>query len=141
VQSARETASAGRLRERGSEEGLSDAGRADGDDVLLGAHPLARRQAADDVFVEAATRFAPDVFEAGVGHELGLLQSSRKTAVLAVGPLAVDHERELLLEGHPVAGRPREKLAYGLGHGVKLEVVEFLDRLFVDHSRSSFRSK
>ncbi|HLK40483.1 MAG TPA: hypothetical protein VKU41_27210 [Polyangiaceae bacterium] len=117
------TAAARRLRERGAEERLSNAGRADRDDVLLGADPLARRQGAHDVLVEPPGGLAPHVFEAGVGAELGVLQPTCEPPVLAIRPFALDHQPELLLEGHPAAGRRREQLAYSIGHRVELEVT------------------
>ena len=46
-------------------------------------------------------------------RELGVLEAPREAPVLAVGPLALDQQPELLLEGQPVAGRRRRAARAG----------------------------
>ena len=130
------------LGERSAAVRLPDACLADDDHVVLLADPLARGELAHDGLVEASAGLAPDVLEARVfDHEVRGAQQSSEPAVVALGPLAIDHDGDLLGERAPVAGRLREEVAIGLGHRRELEVEQLLDGFVVGHDGSvSFRS-
>src|ERR1019366_1931633 len=87
------------LGERGAEEALAGAGRADDDDVLLGAHPLAGCEGAHDGFVDAASGIARDLLDADAAGDAGVPEEPIESLVLAVGPLAVDEQPDRLLSG------------------------------------------
>src|SRR6185312_13832021 len=133
---------AGGLSERGAEVRLPDARLADDDHVVLLADPLAGGEVAHDRLVEAATGLAPDVFEARiVDGQMCRAQQTREAPIVAVGPLAVDHDGDLLGEGPLIAGWPGAKVTKGLGHSGELEVEQLLDGFVVGHDGSvSFRS-
>ena len=87
-------------------------------------------------------RFAPHVLERRLpdGEARGV-QQAPESAVVSVGPLAIDHGPDLLGERSLVAGRLGQQVAESLGHGGELEIEQLLDGFFVGHDGSvSFRS-
>jgi hypothetical protein len=86
------------LRERVGKEALADAGSAEHDDVVVGTHPLARREITQLCALEAASSIAGDFVGCSARAQAGLFDAPRELAILALGPLMVDEQRELLFK-------------------------------------------
>jgi hypothetical protein len=69
---------------------------------LLGADPRAGSELPNGRLVETAAGVADGILERGADGERCLSQSAGETAVVQVGPLAVDDHAELFLEGELV---------------------------------------
>ena len=89
---------AGLVAERTGKPTFADAGRADDQQVLVPCDPVAGGELGEQCLVETARRLHVDVLDDGRLAQAGELQSADEPLVLALDGLAVDHEREPLLE-------------------------------------------
>ena len=87
------------MAERAGKPTLADAGRADDEQVLVSLDPVAGDELVEQCLVEAARRLHVDILDDGVLAQAGEAQAADQPLVLALGGLAVDQQREPLLEG------------------------------------------
>lgn len=105
------TEAAGALRERTGESGLADAGGADDQHGLSALDPLAVSKAGDLGGLQGATGAGVAVLEAGLGvPESRLGQQALQAVRVAVSVLALDQQREAVLERERARGGQRELL-------------------------------
>src|SRR5688572_3706557 len=128
---------ASRIGQRRAEVALAYAGLADGDDVVLGLDPLARRKLPDGCLVDAALRVADHAVERCTRHELRVLETPGEPTIVALGPLSVDDDAELLFEGKLVTGRRQHQLSDSSSHAGEPELRQFGDGLF-DRGQCNF---
>src|SRR5204863_8842440 len=86
------------VAERTGDPTLPDTGLADDEEVLVPLDPLAGGQILEQRSVEPTRRLHVDVFDDGVLSEAGVAQSGQEPLVVALGRLAIDKQREALLE-------------------------------------------
>jgi len=84
------------LSECGPEEALAGPGRAYDDDVLLGAHPLARCQGPQERLVDPARRFARDLLDRNAARHAGVFEQPVQPLVLPLGPFSIDKQALVL---------------------------------------------
>ena len=89
----------GRVGQRAGQERLAGPRGAHDGQVMVIAHPGALGQSEDLGPVEPALAAEVDVFDDGVGAQLGRLQVALTAPVLAFGQLAIDQEPEAFFEG------------------------------------------
>ena len=87
------------VAERAGNPVLADTGRADDQQVLLAVDPVAGGQLVEQRAVEAARRPQIDVLDDGLLPQGGEPQAGDQPLVLALGRLAVEQQRQPLLEG------------------------------------------
>ena len=87
------------VAERAGDPTLADTGWADDEQVLVSLDPLAGDELLEQRLVEAARRLHVDILDDGVLPQLGEAQAVHQPLVLALGRLAIDQQREALLEG------------------------------------------
>ena len=91
------------MGEGARDPGLAGAAGAGDQDIGAVADPHAVAEAEHEAAVEAAGAAQVDVLEAGVlVAELGLLEPPLQGSGTAFGDLAVDQQREAVLEGHVI---------------------------------------
>ncbi len=66
------------------------AGRSGNQQVLVISDPLVLRETHDQRFIQPATMFEVDVFEAGLVPELGYPKTGSQSAIVTLRQLAVD---------------------------------------------------
>jgi hypothetical protein len=80
------------------------------------------------------SRFAVDIFNAGLGVlQACLLQERRAALVAAVVHLAVNHQRQALFEAQTCTGCAAELLLDGAGHAHELEVPQLREGVIHHH--------
>src|SRR5882672_10873617 len=89
---------AGLVAERAGDPALAGAGRAADQQALVPCDPIAGNELGEQCLVETARRLHVDVLDDCRLAQARELQSAYKPLVLALDRLAVDHEREALLE-------------------------------------------
>src|SRR6266853_1580026 len=93
----REALAAGLVAESASQPRLSDAGRADHDQVVMLADPFAAGELAEQGAVEAAMGAVIDVLDDGGLAQPRFAQAAGEALVLAAGRLAIDEQPEPVL--------------------------------------------
>ena len=134
-----QTMSAGGLGEGTPEVGLARAGGSGDEDDLVLSDPAAAGETKYDGLVEAARGSEVDILEAGIEAQLGDLQKPSESAVLALGGLAFEEQREPILEADGLHVGDSELLGEGLSHAGESECVEPVERGFDEHVRSSLQ--
>jgi len=94
-----ETLSARLMAKSASQPRLADTGRADDDQMVMIAQPLAGGELVEQGAVEAAGRVQVDVLHDGGLAQLGRAQPACEALVLAAGRFAVDQQAEPILTG------------------------------------------
>ena len=85
--------------------------------------------------LQAAVMAVIDVLDAGLHLEPGMLQPRGQGAVLLPEPLALDQQREPVLEPQIPAAGLAALLLERLEHAEQLHPLEFGDGLFMEHRR------
>src|SRR5262249_34017073 len=125
--------SAGGLGEGRGEIALAGARGADNDEIVVGAHPLTGGEGANEGLVEAPRRLAPEILQARLLAESGVLEAASGASILALGPLAIDKEPDALLQGEGRARGSIQKVTEGVSHMGHAQSNHFLDGLFAGH--------
>ena len=92
-------------------------------------------EAEDEGAVEAASRLEVEILDRGVEVELGKPPEALVAALGPVGFLAIEEEREAVLEGEFVHVGHAELLLEGLGHAGQAEFVEQVEGGLAKHGR------
>ena len=100
------------------------------------ADPVAGREAEDDTAIEPALRSEVDVLDAGGLAKARDLEEPREAPVAAREALALQQERQAILEGEAREIRDAPLLFQGLRHAGQSEGVQQVERLLHQHDRS-----
>jgi transposase len=87
------------LGERVREEALAHAGGPKHDEVVVGAHPLAVGKVAECGALEATCWVAENLLRRSANAQASFLDTAGDFTIFAVGPLLVDEQAQLVLEG------------------------------------------
>jgi hypothetical protein len=126
------------VAERASDPTLSDPGRADDEEVMMPVDPLTGDKLVEQRLVEAARRPEVDVLDDRILAQAREAQSADETFALALGGLAVDHERQTLVEVEPGDIGLFALLLQRLGHADEAEGYETVVGWMGEHAGSSF---
>ena len=133
----REALAAGLVAEGASQPRLADTGRADDDQMMMVADPLAGGELVEQSAVEAAVGAEVDVLDDGRLAQPGLAQAAGEALVLAAGRLAIDEQPEPILAAQFGGIGSVLQLDEGIGHGGEAERAQALDRGVDQHRISS----
>jgi hypothetical protein len=97
------------------------------DQVLVVADPIAGRQTADELAVEAAGMTIVDVFDGGVDFEPCIFQAADERLVLSPVPLLVHEQSQTFFEAEPRDFGIFHVAADGFGHADQFHGIEFFD--------------
>ena len=112
------------VAERAGDPTLADAGRADDEQVLLAADPVAIDELGEEGAVDAARARRSTSSTIAAWRSDGELQAHDEPLVLPLGRFAIDHQAEPLLEGERGDVGLASLIVEGLGHAGEPEGEE-----------------
>lgn len=124
---------AGAMAQGTGEIGLARAGRADEQDDLMLADPVATGEAEEDGAIEPARGLEVEVFHRGGEAQGGQLEQAGEAAIGAGCDLAFEEQGEAIFEGEGVEIGLAPLLIEGLGHAGEAEFVQAVNRLLEQH--------
>src|SRR4051812_22311998 len=99
----------------------------------MGTHPLACREVTQLSAFEAARSIANDLVGRRACAQASLLDPAGELAILALDPLLVDEQGELLFKRELLVWRQSQHLAEALGQRVELHLGQLVNRLVDGH--------
>jgi hypothetical protein len=106
-------------------------------DVLVRTDPVTRGKGRDLRAIEAGAVAVVKIFERCALLKLRELLEPPHAAVLPVQTLAIEQQREPLLEGKTLRGAVGHLIAQGDSHTVELQCVQFIERGLDKHESLS----
>src|SRR5215217_3169426 len=123
----RAVVAAGLLAESAGEPALADAGGPFDDQVLRLLDPSSASEGLEQHAVEAAGGTVVDVLDRRLVAQSGVAQRSEEPAVVAIGGLAVEEQRQPLGMGELSGARVGFQLREGPGHALEPELLELVE--------------
>jgi hypothetical protein len=106
-------------------------------EALASADPLAGDEAGQLRAIQSSARAVVDILDHGALLELRELEQAREPPALPMQALALEQQRQALLEGQFLGGRLGHLLAQRKGHARQLQAVQCIEQGLDEHGSSS----